>query len=239
MYRTGDLVRCRADGRIEYLGRIDHQVKVRGYRIELGEIESVLLEHPTVNQAIVVPVNTRRSEDRSLVAYVVPKGPTIDVAALRSLLQESLPDYMTPSAIHVVDSVALMPNGKVDRGALAELRVEMPPRTAYEPPASGVAQEIARIWQAVLGVERIGARDNFYEIGGHSLRLALVRSRLNDAFGRDVSMLDLVRHPTVASLAACIEGPGNAPRSFENARERATRQVKALAHLRSQVRGGR
>ena len=239
MYRTGDRVRYRADGRLEFLGRIDHQVKVRGYRIELGEIETVLSEHPEVKQAIVVPVDTLRSEDRRLAAYVVPKGPAIEVVALRSLLQERLPDYMTPSVIHVVDSMPLTPNGKVDRRGLAERHVGALPRTAYEPPANGVAQVIARIWQEVLGIERIGARDNFYEIGGHSLRLALVRSRLNAALGRDVSMLDLVRHPTIAALATCIEGPANVPRSFEKARERAARQARAMARSRPHVRGDR
>ncbi|MES1242476.1 MAG: amino acid adenylation domain-containing protein, partial [Acidobacteriota bacterium] len=194
MYRTGDLARRLPEGEIEYLGRIDHQVKIRGFRIELGEVEAALARHPEVREAVVLACG------QSLVAYVAPPVE----ADLRAFLRESLPEPMVPSAVVFLDSMPLTPNGKVDRGALARIEPERregvfaAPRTAEE-------EILAGIWSDLLGVERIGAGDSFFDLGGHSLLGARVVSRLRDAFGVELPLRALFETPTLAGLAGRIQ----------------------------------
>ncbi|KQB61349.1 MULTISPECIES: amino acid adenylation domain-containing protein, partial [Acidovorax] len=166
LYRTGDLVRWNGEAQLEYLGRLDHQVKIRGLRIELGEVEAQLLAQPEAREAVVVakdgPGGVR------LVGYVsASAGQTIDAASLRERLGEQLPDYMVPSVIVVLESLPLNANGKVDRKALPA--PEFANRAQYEPPQGDVEETLAAIWAEVLRVERVGRHDNFFELGGHSL----------------------------------------------------------------------
>jgi amino acid adenylation domain-containing protein len=205
LYRTGDVARYLPGGEVEYLGRVDHQVKVRGFRIELGEVEAALRGCEGVREAAVV-VREAGPGDKRIVAYVVGEaGEAPAAGALRRQLRERLPEYMVPSAFVPLGSLPLMLNGKVNRRALPapgetsdEAREYVAPRT----PAEGV---VARVWAGVLKVERVGATDNFFELGGHSLLATQVVSRLREAFGVELPVRSLFEEPTVEGLAALVE----------------------------------
>jgi amino acid adenylation domain-containing protein len=224
LYRTGDLVRALPDGTFEFLGRLDHQVKVRGHRIELGEIEAGLAKHPAVAQAVAAVAGT--AEHRRLVAYVVPAGTgsgeaagegeaaapdaepaaELDPAALREHLRRSLPDYMVPSLFVPLDALPLTPNGKVDRKALPEIGSVRRTGTAEAvAPRTETERRVAACFEELLEVEGIGARDDFFALGGHSLLLVELARRLRAEFGVDVPVVELFRHATVESLAAGLE----------------------------------
>ncbi|WP_213764823.1 non-ribosomal peptide synthetase [Caballeronia sp. dw_19] len=195
LYRTGDLCRRRADGSIDFLGRMDQQVKLRGYRIELGEIEAVLREAPGVQAA--AAALRGEGDAKRLVGYVVGDA---DDATVRRILQSRLPGYMVPSALVWMEHLPLMQNGKVDRAALPEPGVEaarqrMAPRTELE-------AALLAIWQSVLGRDGLSMTDNFFEVGGHSLLLMRVASRIRQELGRDISLQTLFLHPVLESLAA-------------------------------------
>jgi amino acid adenylation domain-containing protein len=232
LYRTGDLARWRVDGQIEYLGRVDHQVKVRGFRIELGEIEAQLLREPDVAEAVVV-ANDGPGGAR-LVAYVAGTSQcVVDTAQLTQRLAESLPDYMLPSAIIVLDRLPLNANGKVDRKALP------PPSSArqqsYTAPEGLIAQTVAAVWSEVLGIEKVGEQDNFFDLGGHSLLLIRVHRILEDRLSPGLSVVELFKHPTVGALAQRIaQGHAAPPAPTPQCDEldRAQRQRAALLQQR-------
>ena len=207
LYRTGDLARWRPDGSIEFLGRTDHQVKVRGFRIEPGEIEAALARHPTVGP-VVVMAREDRPGDKRLVAYFVPRegadAPT--VTELRDFLGERLPSYMVPSAFVQLSDLPLTANGKVDRRALPAPDGTRPEMEAqYVEPRTAVERQLAALWSEVLEVERVGARDSFFELGGQSLLATQIVSRVRDAFGVEVPLRALFQEPTVEGLAAAVE----------------------------------
>jgi acyl-CoA synthetase (AMP-forming)/AMP-acid ligase II len=170
LYRTGDLGRWREDGRLEHLGRLDTQVKIRGFRIEVGEIEATLATLDAVRQAVVVARDAGPS-DRRLVAYVVYQpGSDVTVSDVRRYLRARLPEYMVPSLVVELDAIALTPNGKVDRAALPDpFGNAAAGNTQYEAPGTEMEQLLAGIWSEVLKIERVGANDNFFDLGGHSL----------------------------------------------------------------------
>ncbi|HEX3682345.1 MAG TPA: amino acid adenylation domain-containing protein, partial [Bryobacteraceae bacterium] len=206
LYRTGDLASRRADGNIEFLGRIDQQVKVRGYRIELGEIEAVLREHLAVKQAVVVAAESETGEKR-LVAYVTPAAIAesgIDVDALRAHATSQLPEYMVPAAYVSLAKLPLTPNGKLDRKALPSPGAEAFVARGYEEPVNEVESTVAAIWAEVLQLERVGRNDNFFELGGHSLIAIQVIARLRQGLGVEIGITDLFDRPQVASLAEWI-----------------------------------
>ncbi|HEX7317735.1 MAG TPA: amino acid adenylation domain-containing protein [Pyrinomonadaceae bacterium] len=207
MYRTGDVARFLADGRIEYLGRADHQVKVRGFRIELGEIEAALHAHAWVRDAMVTAREEVGGGGKRLVAYVVSKdGAALTPAELRQSLKGRLPEYMVPSQFVVLDEMPLTPNGKVDRKRLPEPEpVGAGLSGAYVAPRGAVEEAVAGVWAEVLGVERVGAEDNFFELGGHSLLATQVISRVRAAFGVELPLRSLFEAPTVRGLAARVE----------------------------------
>jgi amino acid adenylation domain-containing protein len=201
LYRTGDLARFLPDGTIEMLGRIDQQVKLRGFRIELAEIESVIIGHAAIKDAAVL-VREDRPGDRRLVAYVVAApGGAVNPAEIRSFVREVLPDYMVPSTIAVLPALPLSANGKVDRAALPAPGPDRTPDETFVAPRTGTERQIAAVWQDVLQVEQVGLNDNFFDRGGHSLLIVQLRSRLSDALKREITVVDLFRFPTVASLA--------------------------------------
>jgi amino acid adenylation domain-containing protein len=205
LYKTGDLARYLPDGNLEFLGRIDQQVKVRGFRIELGEIETVLGQHPGLRDVV---VQTREDSpgDQRLVAYLVVEevpGPT--TTELRSFLKERLPDYMVPSAFVVLDTLPLTPNGKVDRKALPApegFRPEL--ESTYVAPRNEREHIIASVWQEVLKLEKLGIHDNFFDLGGHSLLATQVVSLIESAFNIELSLRTLFETPTVSGLAEAI-----------------------------------
>jgi amino acid adenylation domain-containing protein len=207
LYRTGDLARWRGDGNLEYLGRLDRQVKVRGYRIELGEIEEALARHPAVRETAVL-VREDAPDDRRLVAYlsVAADRPVPAGWELRQYLRNSLPEPMVPSAYVVLPALPLTPNGKVDREALPALEGGLTrPVALSAAPRGPVEEAVASVWSTVLGVERVGAQDGFFDLGGHSLLATQVVSRLRDVFGVEVPLRALFEAPTVAALAERIE----------------------------------
>ena len=205
LYKTGDLARYLPDGNIEFLGRIDNQVKVRGFRIELGEIETVLIAHPQVSEAVVIDSDDLTGFKR-LVAYVVTRSESEIKQQLRSFLKQKLPDYMIPSVFVILDALPLTPNGKVDRRALPTPDQTRPDVEAtYVAPHNEVQRTIAAVWQEVLHLESIGIHDNFFQIGGHSLLATQIISRLSQVFQMNLSVLTLFKAPTIASFAECCE----------------------------------
>ncbi|HEX2202781.1 MAG TPA: non-ribosomal peptide synthetase, partial [Longimicrobium sp.] len=202
LYRTGDLVRFLPGGELDFLGRIDHQVKVRGFRIELGEIESVLLRHPAVRETVVV-VKEDAAGDRQLVAYAAA-GAGTDVGALRDHLRAAVPEYMVPPRIVVLDALPHLPNGKIDRKALPE--PDLPAASeAYVEPATEAERAVAAAMAEVLGLPRVGAADSFFELGGHSLKATQVMARLRVSLGVDLPLRVLFEARTVAELAKRVE----------------------------------
>jgi amino acid adenylation domain-containing protein len=205
LFRTGDLARYLPDGTIELLGRTDDQVKIRGFRVEPGEIEAVLGRHPTVRQAIVV-ARGDRPERKHLVAYVTAHGAAPSAPDLRSFLREKLPDYMVPRAFVVLESLPLSPNGKVERQALPDGEAGAPVAGAdFVAPRTPAEEMVADVWANVLGVERVGVEDNFFDLGGHSLLATQVISRLAQTCQVELPLRRLFEVPTVAGLAEAIE----------------------------------
>jgi amino acid adenylation domain-containing protein len=197
MYRVGDLGRFLPDGELDCLGRIDHQVKVRGFRVELGEVEAVLLAHPAVRDAVVV-AREDATGDRRLTAYLVADG--LDAPGARAWVAERLPYYMVPAAVVPLDAFPRLPNGKVDRVALPAPGFGAD-EARYVAPRTPVEAWLAEVWSEVLGVERIGAQDSFFDLGGHSLRAVQVITRVRDTLGVELPLSALFDAPTVAALA--------------------------------------
>ncbi|WP_394842169.1 amino acid adenylation domain-containing protein [Pendulispora brunnea] len=216
LYVTGDRVRRRADGVLEFLGRLDHQVKVRGMRIEVGEIEACLRRHPEVNEATVILAEGAAGE-KSLVAYVTGTG---DIAALRAYLRAHLPEAMVPSTLVRLEEMPLGPNGKVDRSRLPAPADERAPARTTTSARTELERTIAEIWEQVLAVRHPGVHENFFDIGGHSMLLTEVATRLRERVGRDIPVLLLFQHPTIASLAAALSNDETAP-SHSDERTRA------------------
>ena len=201
LYRTGDRVRQRADGVIEYLGRLDHQVKLRGLRIELGEIEARVLEHPQVQEASVQVV-----DGMHLVGYLVLQAPSETWReSLGEHLLAHLPEYMVPAQWVLLAHMPLSPNGKLDRKALPKADAHLQERV-YQAPQTELEQRLATIWSEVLEVERVGLNDNFFELGGHSLLVLMLKERIRKATGTTLSVSQLMLNPTIAGQVACLGG---------------------------------
>ncbi|HWH73294.1 MAG TPA: MupA/Atu3671 family FMN-dependent luciferase-like monooxygenase [Methylibium sp.] len=211
VYRTGDLVRWRDDGTVEFLGRLDHQVKVRGYRIELGEIETALLAHAAVREAVVVAREDVPGDVR-LVAYLVAAAGTSPGAGeLREQLRERLPEFMLPAHFVTLAALPQTPNGKIDRKALPAPDAGSAPAAepaAYVAPTSELEETIAAIWKDVLKLSQVGTRDNFFDLGGHSLLAVQTHRRLKETLNRPLSITDIFRFPTIASLSAFLGQDG-------------------------------
>jgi amino acid adenylation domain-containing protein len=249
MYATGDRALFQADGTMEFLGRVDFQVKVRGYRIELGEIEAALLRHPEVREAVAVAREDVAGEKR-LVAYVVPAGAATPVAAeLREALRQTLPEYMIPWSFVILERLPVTANGKLDREALPSPQSVASGATAgvvagevYVAPRNELERVIAGVWREVLELDRVGVNDNFFESGGSSLLIVKLHGRLVEALGREIPILELFRHTTIEAMARRLaEKPAaTAPleEKAEQGRARAVSRQDSLRQLR-QGRAGR
>jgi len=206
LYKTGDIARWLSDGNIEYLGRGDRQVKLRGFRIELGEIESAMSKHPAARECIVL-AREDVPGDKRLAAYVVLKaGQTVEAAEWRRFLAGSLPEYMIPAAFVTLPSMPLTPNGKIDKRALpVPQKPDQKVEDVTAAPASPTEETLAQIWREVLRIDRVGVRDNFFSLGGHSLLVTQVMSRVQEAFQVSMTMRQFFEAPTISSLAVVIE----------------------------------
>lgn len=202
-YKTGDLCRWLEDGNIEYVGRIDDQVKLRGFRIELGEIESILKQHPETKDGIVL-MREDTPGDKRLVGYLIFKKDRIDTEMLKSFLKDKLPEYMIPSAFVTLDCFPLTPNGKVDRKGLPTPEYKGDDEK-YVPPSTDAEKLLAEIWKDILKIEKIGIHDNFFELGGHSLLATQVVSRIRLYSQKDVSLKTFFNCPTIFELSSIME----------------------------------
>lgn len=234
MYRTGDLARLRPDGVVDFLGRVDFQVKIRGHRIELGEIEAALMQHSEVRQAVVA-LRTDTPDDPRLVAYIVAAGGEPPPAAqLRDFLKQKLPDYMVPAIYMPMAKLPLTPNGKVDRKALPAPQMSVAKSAQdFIAPAGDVEQALAAIWKDILKADQIGADDNFFDFGGHSLQVVQVQNRLRETLQVDVPVLKLFQYPTIRSLAKFIgESTKDEPSLRQKIEERNRRRQAVITPRR-------
>ncbi|MEH2082701.1 MAG: amino acid adenylation domain-containing protein [Nostoc sp.] len=200
LYKTGDLARYLSDGNIEFLGRLDQQVKIRGYRIELGEIEAVLSQHPEVREVVVI-AQKDELQDMRLVAYLVAnQQPVSLISELRRYLLDQLPEYMVPSAFVLLKEMPLLPNGKVDRRVLPD-QPQLNLEENFVAPETELEQTIAIIWQEALHVEKVGIHHNFFDLGGHSLLMVQIHSKLYQTLNKDISIIEMFQYPTISALA--------------------------------------
>jgi len=204
LYKTGDLVKYRYDGNIDFLGRIDQQVKVRGFRIELGEIENVINNHPEIRESVVIAQDGDHQEKR-LVGYIVPEASqAISINELKLYMRQTLPEYMIPSLFVVMDAFPLSPSGKVDRHALPAPEGTMLVDTEYVPPRNEQEEIMVKICAELLRLERVGVYDNFFDLGGHSLLATQFIARLRDIFSIEIPLRSLFENPTVDRLSVFI-----------------------------------
>jgi polyketide synthase PksJ len=212
IYRTGDLARWLPTGEIEFLGRLDHQVKIRGFRIELEEIEEQLMDHEGIKEAVVT-AKTVNDGDNYLVAYIVPEFPgkekEFEVSHLRDYLSRQLPPYMIPSYFISLEKIPLTPNGKINRSALPVPDQSRPQlSTTYTEPKTDEEKIVAQLWKGVLNVDNVGIYDNFFDLGGNSMKLIQLSSKLKETIEKDVPVITLFRYPTIDSLLQYL-GTGN------------------------------
>jgi amino acid adenylation domain-containing protein len=247
LYRTGDLAKYRADGNIDFLGRTDFQVKIRGFRIELNEIEAVLAQHQDVREVLVIAREDWLGS-KQLLAYVVPEdnlggNKSLINVSLRDFLRAKLPDYMVPASIVILDAMPLNANGKIDRKKLPApsgdiLRDEQD----FVAPSSLTETKIANVWSQVLGLDRVGINDNFFDIGGNSLLVIQVHTKLQEILGQDISIVNLFRYPTINVLTQFLNQEQNIEQqTVEKSRDRADKQKEALKRnkLTNQRRTGK
>lgn len=232
MYRTGDLVKYCGDGVVEFIGRTDHQVKIRGHRIELGEIEARLAERAEVYECVAI-VREDTPGDKRIVAYWVSEpGGEADTAALRDHLRESLPEYMIPGHLAELPGLPLTPNGKIDRKALpAPDAVAPAAQLPYVAPENELEQSLVELWQEVLGLERVGTQDNFFDIGGHSLLVVKLHREIKSRVDRPVALTDLYRFTTIQALTEHLSSDGSSE-SLAASTDRAQRRREAMQQRR-------
>lgn len=236
LYRTGDIAKWDASGDLHFLGRVDHQVKIRGFRIELGEIETRLLQDPTIDQAVVV-AHAGTDGTQQLIAYCkAAEGAELVTEKIVSHLAETLPDYMIPSQILILERFPLTPNKKIDRNNLPDPAEVFRSRNIPEStagPANEVEENIRKVWEDVLGISPISLTDNFFDIGGHSLRAVQVQGQLRDTLNINVPITDLFRFPTIRAFAASVQAPSTD--SSDKAIDRAKRRRAARGRRKSRA----
>lgn len=230
-YRTGDLGRHQPNGDVVITGRADDQVKVRGFRVELGEIETALTAHADVRAAAALAVDG--TGESAIRAFVAPAQPDVGVDTLLGYLRARLPDYAVPAELVLVPAIPLTPNGKLDRRALlATTAPRSRSRPADQELRTPTERLVATCWRAALGRPRIGAEENFFEVGGHSLALVVVATRLSTALHREIAVIDLFHYPTIRALAAYLDGDGHDP-GLDRAARRVAMRRERLRHRRN------
>src|SRR5579859_1251173 len=235
LYRTGDLARYLLDGNLEFLGRVDNQVKISGHRVEPGEVEEIIQSHPAVQQVAVV-VDENKGIKR-LIAYIVPHaGQVVNAFDLKRHVREKLPEPMVPAAIVEIKEFPLTASGKIDRKRLPKVEsIKSKGGENDKAPRTEIERFIAEIWQDHLQITNIGVEDNFFDLGGHSMMALSIHARLAARFDDRITVIDLFTYPTVATLAKHLEQPQNDAPLELAAMERADRQLQAFAF----AKGGR
>ncbi|MDP4098851.1 amino acid adenylation domain-containing protein [Paenibacillus sp. P96] len=232
VYRSGDMARWNPDGSLEYMGRIDEQVKIRGYRMETGEITAVLLDHPSVDQAVVHLIRAEDGSKELCVYYVAAKE--LNAKELREFIGTKLPRFMVPSYVVQLDSMPLTPNGKVDRRKLPDPRQGFYKDQTFTMPEGPLEQELAHIFEDILGIEQVGRHDSFFEMGGHSLKATRLVSRIYKHFECELNLRDIFRFPSVHELALHIQGH-HFTRPFEKIRRAPDRAFYPLTSAQKRV----
>ena len=228
LYKSGDVARFLPNRDLEYLGRADQQVQIRGFRVELGEIESVLAEHEAISQVVVVIREDQPGDQRLICYFVRASDHAASIPELRKHLRASVPEYMIPQYFIELEVIPLTPNGKVDRRALPEPKVDRQTEESYLAPRSEVEKTIASIWQELLDIKNVGIHDNFFELGGHSLLLVRMLARLQKTFGKELSIVEMFRHPNIAALASFLTQKEKKEPSLQKAFELAEKQKESL-----------
>jgi hypothetical protein len=215
LYFTGDLGYIRHDGFVCLTGRRDDQVKIRGMRVELGEVHAALVTHPEIREAAIVAFDSEQG-DKRVAAYYVAKQSRPNPAALHVFVKERLPEHMIPFVWIAIDKLPTTPNGKLDRSRLPDPRGVEPlhGNHEYAPPSTELEAQVAEVWRRVLGRSDVGIHDNFFELGGHSLLLLQVKSQLQEVLQRNLPVVALFHHPTIASLAKFLGGEGESRARF-------------------------
>ena len=203
MYDTGDIAKWTSDGTIDFLGRADNQVKIRGFRIELGEIELAITSYTPISEAVVIAKEHLGS--KQLVAYCVLEVETLNIQALKQHLEQRLPNYMVPQLILPIEAIPLTPNGKVDRKLLESKGLDLSNEEGYIAPTSPTEKQLASIWETLLHADQVGTNDNFFHLGGHSLLITKLISRINEAFDSQLTVKNVFEYPSLAQLARCID----------------------------------
>jgi len=237
LYKTGDLVRYLEDGNIEFLDRIDQQIKIRGFRVELKEIETALRQHPSVQECVIL-ARADPFSNKHIVAYVLSRKKQFTIDDLRNFLKSKLPEYMIPSGLVVLDAFPLTLTGKVDRQKLQSMQgLHLKSNAIYVAPRSELERTITIIWQEVLGVEQVGIHDNFFDLGGHSLLMVRVHSKLKETIGQELSMVDLFKYPTIEHIAEYLSCEHAHDKSLEWISDHARKQKVAVNRQRQLIRG--
>jgi acyl carrier protein len=233
LYKTGDLARFLPDGRIDFLGRLDHQLKLRGVRVEPGEIEAVLSKHEAVREALVLAREDTTGEKRLLAYIITTRDCRPSTSELRGFLSERLPENMIPSGFLFLDAFPITASGKVDRQALpAPEGVRADLTTLYAAPQTELERIIAEIWQEALQVDKVGRNDNFFDLGGHSLLVAHVHRTLRQRLDADLSLIEMFRYPTVGSLAHQLTRGPNEQSGITKSHERAEARRESMSRRR-------
>jgi amino acid adenylation domain-containing protein len=231
IYKTGDLARYRPDGSIEFLGRLDDQVKISGYRVEPGEIEAVVMQHPGVRSTVVVARQDTPGE-KKLIAYVVPREQECSITELKTYLQEKLPAYMLPAAFVLMDSLPLSPNGKVDRAALPAPQSVRGESLRVRTAPNAIEREIESAWLQVLSLQQVGPDENFFDVGGDSLQLLMVHSEIQKRINSEFPLTDLFEYSTIRTLARHLAGTSGQRVAMAETLERARQQKMVWAAQR-------
>jgi amino acid adenylation domain-containing protein len=238
LYKTGDLVKLRDDGNIEFLARIDDQVKFRGFRIELAEIQSVLERHPNIIKAELILRKVKN--ENKLVAYYVSKNKKeIEKHLLREFVISHLPEYMLPSLFINLDEIPLTNNGKVNKKALAKIELKDEVKSKFEKPQSSIEKDIVKIWEEVLNIDNISTNDNFFELGGHSLNVIQVQTKIKEKFNKELTVVDLFKYPTVKLFANYLSNGANIEEQIKEVQERVDKRKNLLAQQKAKMRNRR
>ncbi len=235
IYKSGDLVRRTENGKIEFIGRIDDQVKFRGYRIELAEIETVLENHEEIEKAVLL-IKQTKNEKKLLAYYKCVSGKELDRNLLRDYILQHLPEFMLPSMFIKVDNIPLTHNGKVNKKELLKIDFQNEVERVFEKPNSEIEKDIVEIWQDVLNVDSISTADNFFDLGGHSLNVIQVQSKIKEKFDKELTVVDLFKYPTVKLFAIFLTNGSGLDKTVEAAKERVGKQKSLLAQQQARMR---